>query len=74
MDAYDWEFLDKQMRGQSQPSRSGGTIFLTVVAAFLAGIIVSGILFTHRSEPTPTASNYLSDAISVPSGQQLSTR
>ena len=70
MDAHDWEFLDKQMRGPSL-ARSGGTIVLTVVAAFLAGITVSGILFAHRSEPTPTASNYVSDAISFPSGRQL---
>jgi hypothetical protein len=73
MDAYDWEFLNKQIRGESHP-RGGSPIVLAVIAAFLAGIFVSGILFSHRSEPMPTASNYLSDTISFPSGKQLSTR
>jgi hypothetical protein len=73
MDAHDWEFLNKQMRGPSLP-RSGGTIVLTVVATFLAGITVGGILFAHRSEPTRTASNYVSDAISFPIGPPLITR
>jgi uncharacterized membrane protein len=72
MNAHDWEFLNKQMRGPSLPR--SGTIVLTVVATFLAGITVGGILFAHRSEPTRTASNYVSDAISFPSGPQLITR
>jgi hypothetical protein len=67
MDARDWKFLNKQMRGLP---RSGGMIVLTVVATFLAGITVGGVLFAHRSEPTRTASNYVSDNFFFPSGPQ----
>ena len=73
MDAHDWEFLNKQMRGPSLPRR-GGTIVFTVVATFLASITLSGVLFAHRSAPTPPASNYVSDTISFPIGPPLITR
>jgi hypothetical protein len=73
MDAYDRKFLNKQMRGPGLPRR-GGAIVLTVVATFLAGITVGDILFAHRSEPTRTASNYVSDNFSFPIGPPLITR
>ena len=63
MDAHDWEFLNKQMRGPSP--RGSGAIALTVVATFLAGITAGGILFAHRSEPTRTASNDFSDSFPI---------
>ena len=73
MDAHDWEFLNKQMRGRGLP-RSSGTIVLTVVATFLASITVGGILFSHRSEPTRTASNYVSMQSPFPAARSLTTR
>jgi hypothetical protein len=72
MDAHDREFLNKQMHGPGLPRR-GGTIVLTVVATFLAGTAVGGILF-DRSEPTRTASNYVSDNFSFPIAPPLITR
>jgi hypothetical protein len=47
---------------------------MTVVVAFLAGTTVGDILFAHRSEPTRTASNYVSDNFSFPIGPPLITR
>ena len=44
----DWGLLDKQMRGLSPP-RKETIMVLTVVAVFLAGVILGGLLVPQES-------------------------
>ena len=56
MDQRDWELLDKQMGG-SVPPRNDGIVVLTIAAAFVAGLVVGGILFGRESGPERFAAN-----------------
>jgi hypothetical protein len=56
MDQRDWELLDKQMRELS-PSQNHGITVLTIIAVFLVGMVLGGIVFANRSEPMHIASN-----------------
>jgi uncharacterized membrane protein YoaK (UPF0700 family) len=44
MDQYDQELLDKQM-GRLTPPRNDGTIAVLLVATFLVGAAIGGVLF-----------------------------
>ena len=48
MEQRDWGLLDKQMRGLSPP-RNETIMVLTVVAVFLAGVILGGLLVPQES-------------------------
>lgn len=51
MNPHDWELLDKQLYGfSSRPPQKGDAVGLVVVAMFLAGMAVGGVLFTHDSK------------------------
>ncbi len=54
MNRRDWELLDQQMR-RSSPPRNDVITSLTVVAVFLAGLVLGGIIFAHKDEPTRVA-------------------
>jgi hypothetical protein len=55
MDRYDRELLDKQMRGLSPP-RNDGVIVVLLVAMFLVGMAIGGILSPHQTAPIQVAS------------------
>ena len=54
MNRRDQELLDKQMR-RLTPPRNEGAIAVMLAAMFLIGITIGGLLSTHESEPTQTA-------------------
>jgi hypothetical protein len=56
MDPQDQELLDKQLRSLHVPPRRDGAVMATVIAVFLAGIIIGGAL-AERREPIPNAAN-----------------
>lgn len=58
MDRRDQELLDKQLWSVNPAApRSGGTLGLTFVAAFLGGLFIGGFLFAHKSNQTQTMSH-----------------
>ena len=51
MNSHDWELLDKQLYGfSSRPPQKGGAVGLVVVAMFLAGMAVGGVLSHDSNE------------------------
>jgi hypothetical protein len=69
MNQRDLELLDKELWGVSpSPPRSGDIIGAGFVTAFLAGIAIGGILFTHDSKQTQIASHDAVAAISLLNG------
>jgi hypothetical protein len=75
MNSHDWELLDKQLYGFSSRSpQKGGAVGLVVVAMFLAGMVVGGVLFTHDSKREQLASQEARTAISFLNGVPPTTR
>ena len=69
MNQRDWELLDKQLWGfSSRPPQNSGVVGLEVVAVFLAGMAVGGVLLTHDSNFKQTASHEAVTAISLLNG------
>lgn len=67
MNQRDLELLDKELWGVSpNPPRSGNPIIVALLAIFLAGVAVGGVLFTR--EPIQTASHDALAAISLSNG------
>ena len=65
MNPHDWELLDKQLYGfSSMPPQNSGAVGLLVVAMFLAGMAIGGVLFTHASKLEQLASQEARTAIS----------
>jgi hypothetical protein len=56
MDPQDQELLDKQLRNLHVPPRRDGVVIATIVAVFLGGIVIGGLLARPR-EPAPSAAN-----------------
>lgn len=56
MDPQDQELLDKQLRNFHVPPRRDGVVMATIVAVFLGGIIIGGVL-AKPHEPAPSAVN-----------------
>jgi hypothetical protein len=56
MDPQDQELLDKQLRNLHVPPRRDGVVMATIVAVFLGGIIIGGVLAKPR-EPVASAVN-----------------
>jgi hypothetical protein len=73
MDQRDQELLDKQLR-LLRPPRNDGTMILMLVAVFLAGLTLGGVLIARESEPMRIASNDATAMISVPPGGSPSMR
>jgi hypothetical protein len=67
MERRDWELLDKQLHGH-QTQRNDGLIVPTVVAVFIAGSILGGLLVLHESELMRIASNDARTVISLANG------
>ena len=66
MNQRDWKLLDKQLWGfSSVPSQNGGMVGSAVVAVFLAGMAVGGVLFTHDIKLKQIASHEAETAISL---------
>ena len=75
MNPHDWELLDKQLYGfSSRPPQKGGAVGLVVVAMFLAGMAVGGVLFSHDSKLEQLASQEARTAISFLNGVPPTTR
>jgi len=55
MDRRDQELLDKQI-GRLNPPRNDGAIAVLLVAMFLVGMTLGGVLSEHKSEPIQIAS------------------
>jgi hypothetical protein len=64
MEQRNWELLDKQLHGH-QTQLNDGSIVSTVVAAFIAGLILGGLLAPHESELMSIASNDARTLISL---------
>jgi len=64
MERRDWELLDKQLHGQ-QTKRNDGSKVSTVVAVFIAGLILGGLLVPHETELMRIASNDARTVISL---------
>jgi hypothetical protein len=76
MNKCDRKLLDKQLRGYTPP-RKDGVMILTLVAVFLAGVTVGGMLFPRRSDPTrntPSEATVISLMDSVPSKAAMVSR
>jgi len=74
MNQRDWELLDKQLSGISlSPPRNGGTIGLALIAVFLTGTVVGGIVFGQNSKQTSPSRDAMA-AISFLSGAPPTTR
>ena len=56
MDPQDQELLDKQLRNLHVPPRRDGVVIAAIVAVFLGGVMIGGIL-AKPPEPTLTAAN-----------------
>jgi hypothetical protein len=62
----DWELLEKQLWGVGRrPPQKGKIDALTIIAVFLAGIILGDILFAPQSQPILTH-----DTVAVASNAQ----
>jgi hypothetical protein len=72
MEQRDWELLDKQLQGH-QTQRNDGLIVSTVVAVFIAGLVVGGLLVPHESELMRIASNDVRTVISLANGATPTT-
>ena len=69
MNQRDLELLDKELWGVNpSPPRSGDIIGAVFVTAFLAGVAIGGVLFTHDSKQTQIASHDAVAAISLLNG------
>jgi hypothetical protein len=65
MNPHHWELLDKQLYGfSSRPPQNSGAVGLLVVAMFLAGMAIGGVLFTHASKLEQLAAQEARTAIS----------
>ena len=58
MDRHDRELLDKQLRNLHVPPRRDGVVIATIVAVFLGGMIIGGIL-AKPPAPTRTAATQI---------------
>jgi hypothetical protein len=58
MDPQDQELLDKQLRNLHVPPRRDGVVMATIIAVFLGGMIIGGIL-AKPPEPTRTAATQI---------------
>jgi hypothetical protein len=56
MDLQDQELLDKQLRNLHAPPRRDGVVIATIVAVFLGGMMIGGLL-AKPPAPTRTAAN-----------------
>jgi hypothetical protein len=73
MNQRDWELLDQQMR-RSSPPRNDVITSLTVVAVlFLAGLVLGGIIFAHKDEPTRIAQQETKVSTLFPHGAPRTT-
>jgi hypothetical protein len=67
----DQELLEKQLWGVSSRPRQNGIIDgLTIVAVFLAGIVIGDILFAQQSTPVQITSHDAIAMISSPKDAQ----
>ena len=66
----DQELLEKQLWGVSSRPRQNGIITLTIVAVFLAGIVIGDILFAQQSTPVQITSHDAIAMISSPKDAQ----
>ena len=66
MTQHDNELLDKQLWGVSPSPRNDATIGLMVIAMFLAGMTIGGILFAHENKRMKIMSHDAMAAISLP--------
>jgi len=57
MDRRDRELLDKQLRAIYPAPRNDGVMIVMIVAMFLAGMSLGGLLSAPRSAPMQVASN-----------------
>lgn len=74
MNTHDWELLDKQLYGfSSWPPQKGGAVGLVVVAMFLAGMAVGGVL-SHDSKLEQLSPQEARTAISFLNGVPPTTR
>jgi hypothetical protein len=69
MDSQDQELLDKQLRNLYVPPRRDGMAIVAIVAVFLGGIIVGGLL-SKPSEATRLAANQTSVLNGAPATMQ----
>jgi hypothetical protein len=68
MDPQDQELLDKQLRNLHVPPRRNGVVIATIVAAFLGGIIIGGVLAKpHQLAPSAANPQIASALIDAPS-------
>jgi hypothetical protein len=64
MEQRDWELLNKQLHGyQTKPN--DGLVVSAVVAVFIAGLILGGLMVPHESKLTRIASNESRTVISL---------
>jgi hypothetical protein len=56
MDLQDKELLDKQLRHVAVPPRGDGIVIVAMVALFLGGLIIGGLLTEPRAQ-APSATN-----------------
>jgi hypothetical protein len=63
MDQRDQELLDKQLWGVNpEPPRSGSLISLAFIAAFIVGMAIGSLLFSHDTKSTQIASHDATNA------------
>jgi hypothetical protein len=58
MDSQDQELLDKQLRNLYAPPRRDGIVIATIVAVFLGGMMIGGLL-AKPPAPTRTAATQI---------------
>ena len=69
MDQRDQRLLDKQLWGVSPYApHNGGIVGLTVVAVFLAGMAIGGVLFPHAAKRPQISWHDAAAAVSFPAG------
>ena len=64
MEQRDWELLNKQLHGH-QTKLNDGLVVSTVVAVFIAGLILGGLMVPHESKLMRIASNDARTVISL---------
>jgi hypothetical protein len=64
MEQRDWELLNKQLHGH-QTRLNDGSAVSTVVAVFIAGLILGGLMVPHESELMRIESNDAQTVISL---------